>query len=43
MKRRRASKSALAVKVFGSDLNVLQDKGKQIKHVLEGVRGIRPT
>ena len=33
-------KSALAVKVFGSDLNMLQDKGKEIKHVLENVRGI---
>jgi cobalt-zinc-cadmium resistance protein CzcA len=33
-------KSALAVKVFGGDLNVLQNKGKEIKHVLEGVRGI---
>ena len=34
-------KSALAVKVFGSDLNTLQAKGKAIKQVLEGVRGIR--
>nr|MDQ2971610.1 efflux RND transporter permease subunit [Pseudomonadota bacterium] len=34
-------KSALAVKVFGSDLNTLQQKGKAIKHVLERVRGIR--
>jgi heavy metal efflux system protein len=33
-------KSALAVKVFGADLQLLEDKGKQIKHVLEGVRGI---
>jgi cobalt-zinc-cadmium resistance protein CzcA len=33
-------KSALAVKVFGNDLNVLQAKGKQIKQVLAGVRGI---
>src|SRR6185312_2767391 len=33
-------KSALAVKVFGADLNVLQQKGKAIKHVLENVRGI---
>ncbi|HEX5182644.1 MAG TPA: CusA/CzcA family heavy metal efflux RND transporter [Allosphingosinicella sp.] len=33
-------KSALAVKVFGSDLNVLQAKGKAIKKVLEQVRGI---
>ena len=34
-------KSALAVKVFGSDLRTLQDRAKAIKHVLEGVRGIR--
>jgi cobalt-zinc-cadmium resistance protein CzcA len=34
-------KSALAVKVFGGDLNVLQQKGKAIKQVLEKVRGIR--
>jgi len=34
-------KSALAVKVFGSDLNILQQKGKAIKRVLEQVRGIR--
>ena len=34
-------KSALAVKVFGSDLNTLQQKGKAIKKVLEQVRGIR--
>ncbi|MBS0569025.1 MAG: efflux RND transporter permease subunit, partial [Proteobacteria bacterium] len=33
-------KSALAVKIFGSDLHVLQDKGKAIKQVLEHVRGI---
>jgi cobalt-zinc-cadmium resistance protein CzcA len=33
-------KSALAVKVFGSDLNVLQQKGKAIKQVLAQVRGI---
>jgi len=33
-------KSALAVKVFGSDLNVLQAKGKEIKNVLQNVRGI---
>lgn len=32
-------KSSLAVKVYGSDLNVLQDKAIQIKHVLEHVRG----
>jgi cobalt-zinc-cadmium resistance protein CzcA len=34
-------KSALAVKVFGSDLDTLQKKGKFIKQVLEQVRGIR--
>jgi heavy metal efflux system protein len=34
-------KSALAVKVFGPDLNTLQQKGKAIKQVLEHVRGIR--
>ena len=28
-------KSALAVKIFGTDLNVLQDKGRQIKQVLQ--------
>ncbi|HEY2344269.1 MAG TPA: CusA/CzcA family heavy metal efflux RND transporter [Xanthomonadaceae bacterium] len=33
-------KSALAVKVFGSDLDTLQKKGKDIKQVLEKVRGI---
>jgi len=34
-------KSALAVKVFGSDLNTLEQKGKAIKQILQGVRGIR--
>jgi heavy metal efflux system protein len=34
-------KSALAVKVFGSNLETLQQKGKAIKQVLEKVRGIR--
>ncbi|MGB6605202.1 MAG: CusA/CzcA family heavy metal efflux RND transporter, partial [Steroidobacteraceae bacterium] len=34
-------KSALAVKVFGADLNTLQQKGKAIKRILERVRGIR--
>jgi cobalt-zinc-cadmium resistance protein CzcA len=34
-------KSALAVKVFGADLNTLQQKGKAIKQILENVRGIR--
>ncbi len=33
-------KSALAVKIFGADLNVLQDKGRQIKRVLQSVKGI---
>ena len=32
-------KSSLAVKVYGSDLNVLQDKAIQIKRVLERVPG----
>ena len=32
-------KSALAVKVYGSDLNVLQEKAIAIKNVLEKVRG----
>ncbi len=34
-------KSALAVKVFGPDLQTLEEKGKAIKQVLEQVRGIR--
>jgi heavy metal efflux system protein len=34
-------KSALAVKIFGSRLETLQQKGKALKQVLEGVRGIR--
>ncbi|TCI07428.1 efflux RND transporter permease subunit [Dyella soli] len=34
-------KSALAVKVFGADLNTLEQKGKAIKQILERVRGIR--
>ena len=34
-------KSALAVKVFGPDLNTLEAKGKAIKAVLGHVRGIR--
>ncbi len=33
-------KSALAVKVFGADLELLERKGKVIKHVLENVPGI---
>ena len=33
-------KSALAVKIFGSNLNTLEQKGRAIKKVLEGVRGI---
>ena len=34
-------KSSLAVKVFGTDLETLETKGKAIKRVLEGVRGIK--
>jgi cobalt-zinc-cadmium resistance protein CzcA len=34
-------KSALAVKVFGSNLDTLEQKGKAIKQVLAHVRGIR--
>jgi heavy metal efflux system protein len=34
-------KSALAVKVFGTDLHTLEQKGKAIKKILERVRGIR--
>jgi cobalt-zinc-cadmium resistance protein CzcA len=34
-------KSALAVKVFGSNLDTLEQKGKAIKQILEKVRGIR--
>jgi cobalt-zinc-cadmium resistance protein CzcA len=33
-------KSALAVKVFGANLDTLEQKGKQIKQILERVRGI---
>jgi cobalt-zinc-cadmium resistance protein CzcA len=33
-------KSALAVKVFGSNLQTLQAKGTHIKHILQHVRGI---
>ena len=33
-------KSALAVKVFGPDLQTLETKAKQVKRVLSGVRGI---
>ncbi len=33
-------KSALAVKIFGADLQTLQTKGKAIKQILERVRGI---
>jgi cobalt-zinc-cadmium resistance protein CzcA len=33
-------KSSLAVKVFGSDLGLLQKKGREVKKILEGVRGI---
>jgi len=34
-------KSALAVKVFGPDLATLEARGKEIKRVLEDVRGVR--
>ena len=34
-------KSALAVKVFGANLDTLEQKGKAIKQILEHVRGIR--
>jgi cobalt-zinc-cadmium resistance protein CzcA len=34
-------KSALAVKIFGSNLDTLQKKGKDIKKVLERVHGIK--
>jgi cobalt-zinc-cadmium resistance protein CzcA len=34
-------KSALAVKVFGSNLETLEQKGRAIKQILEQVRGIR--
>jgi len=34
-------KSALAVKIFGANLDTLEQKGKAIKQVLEQVRGIR--
>jgi heavy metal efflux system protein len=34
-------KSALAVKIFGTDLQTLEAKGKAIKRVLRQVRGIR--
>jgi cobalt-zinc-cadmium resistance protein CzcA len=34
-------KSALAVKVFGANLETLQQKGKSVKQILERVRGIR--
>ncbi len=33
-------KSALAVKVFGPDLSVLEAKAREIRRVLDGVRGI---
>ena len=34
-------KSALAVKVFGPDLDTLENKGKAIKKIVETVRGIK--
>lgn len=33
-------KSSLDVKIFGTDLNVLEDKGKQLKSIIEKVPGI---
>ena len=33
-------KSALAVKIFGSDLNVLEDRAKQVKDIISKVPGI---
>jgi cobalt-zinc-cadmium resistance protein CzcA len=33
-------KSSLAVKIFGADLKTLQDRGRQIKKIIAGVRGI---
>ncbi len=33
-------KSALDVKIFGDDLTTLEAKGREVKHVLEHVRGI---
>jgi cobalt-zinc-cadmium resistance protein CzcA len=33
-------KSALAVKIFGTDLNTLEDKAKQVKGILSKVQGI---
>lgn len=34
-------KSSLAVKMFGPDLNVLEQKGDEVRRVLQGVSGIR--
>ena len=34
-------KSSLDAKIFGTDLNVLQERGYKIKRVLDGVRGIK--
>jgi len=33
-------KSSLAVKIFGTDLNVLEDRAKQVKDVISKVRGV---
>jgi cobalt-zinc-cadmium resistance protein CzcA len=33
-------KSALAVKIFGTDLNILEQKAKEVKEILSKVRGI---
>ncbi|HEX3865457.1 MAG TPA: efflux RND transporter permease subunit [Gemmatimonadaceae bacterium] len=34
-------KSSLDVKVFGTDLNILESKGRQIKGIIDGVPGIK--
>jgi cobalt-zinc-cadmium resistance protein CzcA len=34
-------KSSLDVKIFGTDLNLLEAKGRQVKEIIGGVRGIR--
>jgi cobalt-zinc-cadmium resistance protein CzcA len=33
-------KSSLAVKIFGTDLNVLEEKAKQVKDIISKVRGV---
>ncbi|MEO7041759.1 MAG: CusA/CzcA family heavy metal efflux RND transporter, partial [Gemmatimonadaceae bacterium] len=34
-------KSSLDAKLFGPDLSVLEDRGSQVKRVLDGIRGVR--